>query len=130
MLLAVDVGNTNSVFAIIEHDKVIGEWRISTHAHRTADEYGMWLLQIFKLHAIDADQIEGAVLSTVVPDAQFALTAMCRTYCKIEPMVVGSNGVAIDMKVAVDKIEEVGACLLYTSPSPRDQRGSRMPSSA
>lgn len=109
MLLAVDVGNTNSVFALIKRDEVIGEWRISTQAHRTADEYGMWLLQLFKLHNIDASQIKGAILSTVVPDAQFALTMMCRTYCSIEPMIVGNGEVRIDMDVAIDKPEEVGA---------------------
>lgn len=109
MLLAVDVGNTNSVFALIKKDEVIGEWRISTQAHRTADEYGIWLLQLFKLHNIDVTKIKGAVLSTVVPDAQFALTMMCRSYCNIELMIIGSDGIRIDMKVALDKPEEVGA---------------------
>jgi len=109
MLLAVDVGNTNSVFAVIDNNKTIGEWRISTQSHRTADEYGVWLDQFFSPKNIAFSDITGAIIATVVPDAQFALTMMCRNACNVEPLIIGSKSVHINMKVALDKPEEVGA---------------------
>lgn len=109
MLLCIDVGNTNIVFALFDGDVLQGQWRMSTIAHRTADEYGVWLRQILQLEGLDATNISGAILSTVVPDTQFAMITLCRQYFKITPMIVGEKGFSVGMPVCVDKPQEVGA---------------------
>ena len=74
MLLAIDAGNTNTVFAVFDGAKLLGQWRMATDARRTADEYGVWLLQVMARAGIEAGSVKAAIISTVVPQALFALT--------------------------------------------------------
>ena len=109
MLLAIDVGNTNSVFAVFDGKNLIGQWRLSTIAHRTADEYGVWLNQILMQQGLSDAKFDGAIISTVVPESQFALTTMCKQYISVQPLIVGLDSVKLDMPIKIDKPEEVGA---------------------
>ena len=63
MLLVIDVGNTNVVFAVFDGDKLAGQWRISTDAKRTSDEYGVWLTQVLEHSEIAPKSITGAVVA-------------------------------------------------------------------
>jgi type III pantothenate kinase len=108
MLLAIDVGNTNTKFAI--HDGKIwrGQWRVSTDSTRTADEYAPWLAQLLGLHALALADIKSCIISTVVPQALFHLRNLSRRYVNFEPMVVGENA-DLGIEVRIDKPSEAGA---------------------
>ena len=109
MLLAIDAGNTNIVFAVFDGDTIKGQWRCSTTVERTADELGVWLHHLFTLSDVPKDAIKGAIIATVVPAAEFSLKTLCRRYFNVEPMVVGDPAVDLDMKIIMDRPSEVGA---------------------
>ncbi|MBF0168202.1 MAG: type III pantothenate kinase [Alphaproteobacteria bacterium] len=109
MLLAIDSGNTNIVFAVFDGEEVKGEWRASTGAMRTADELGVWLTQLLALAEIDRKQINAAIIATVVPAVLFNLKQLCRRYFGADPLVVGEEGVDLGLQVFLDRPEEVGA---------------------
>ena len=117
MLLAIDCGNTNTVFAVCDGDEMRGEWRIATDGRRTADEYAVWLTQLLALHGLKREDIDGAIIATVVPDALFNLQALCRRYFKADPLVVGDGGVTLGVKVLLDNPDEVGADRLVNAVS-------------
>jgi type III pantothenate kinase len=109
MLLAIDSGNTNIVFAVFDGDRMIGEWRSSTDTNRTADEFGVWLLHLLRLSNITPEQINASIIASVVPAMVFSLKQLCRRYFASEPLVVGEEGVDLGISVLLDRPEEVGA---------------------
>jgi type III pantothenate kinase len=110
MLLAIDAGNTNILFAVQDQGgKILGAWRGSTDAKRTADEYAVWLTQLMALEGLAPDRIDGAIIANVVPPLMFALKSLCRRYFKVEPMVVGEPGVDIGIEVRIARPDQVGA---------------------
>ncbi|WP_439532467.1 type III pantothenate kinase [Polymorphobacter sp.] len=111
MLLAIDVGNTNIVFAICEGETIRWRWRISTDGQRTADEYAVWLHQLMALEGVERTHIGAAIIATVVPPTLFNLQRLCRKYFAIEALVVDSRldfGIEIDLpnpaEVGADRI--------------------------
>lgn len=109
MLLAIDSGNTNIVFAVFDGEQVRGEWRASTDTERTADELGVWLNQLLAIEGLDRTSIKAAIIASVVPAMVFNLKTLCRRYFGCEPLVVGDEGVDLGLKVLLDRPEEVGA---------------------
>jgi len=109
MLLAIDSGNTNIVFAVFDGEKVKGEWRASTDAERTADELGVWLCQLLSIEGMARQDITATIIASVVPAMVFNLKTLCRRYFGCEPLVVGDEGVDLGIKVLLDRPEEVGA---------------------
>ncbi|GAB6053656.1 type III pantothenate kinase [Magnetospira thiophila] len=110
MLLAIDSGNTNTVFAVFDDDHVErGEWRCATDANRTADEYGVWLDRLMILKGLSREDVDAAIIATVVPANLFNLRMLCRAYFQCEPIVVGAEDVDLGIQVLVDRPEEVGA---------------------
>ena len=109
MLLAIDSGNTNIVFALFDGDQIRGEWRSSTNTERTADEFGVWLTQLMAMEGIDRKQVEACIIASVVPAVMFTLKNLCRRYFGREALVVGEEGVNLGLKVLLDRPEEVGA---------------------
>ena len=109
MLLAIDVGNTNTVFAVFEGAAMRGQWRAATDAGRTADEHAVWFGQLMARHDLQLDDIDHVVLSTVVPQCLAALTLLCEQYCGCRPMVVGEPEVELGIAVHVAQPGEVGA---------------------
>ena len=110
MLLAIDAGNTNVLFAVHDSDGVTqGAWRTSTDARRTADEYAVWLTQLMALEDMRPDRVHAAIIASVVPPVMFALKTLCRRYFKVEPMVVGEPGVEIGIEVRIARPDQVGA---------------------
>ena len=122
MLLVIDAGNTNVVFAVFKADKLLGQWRISTDAKRTADEYGVWLTQVLEHAGIKPSGIKGAVLASVVPQAIFDLRQLAKRYFNCELMVISDPRLKlkIGIKVLIDNPSEVGsdrlvnACAAWT----------------
>ncbi len=109
MLLAIDVGNTNTVFAFYEDNEQKAEWRIATDARRTADEYFVWLDHLMKLNDIGRKSIKGTVIATVAPQTLFNLKTLSRQYFKADPLVVGQAECDIGITVKMPRPQEVGA---------------------
>ena len=109
MLLAIDVGNTNIVFAVCEGEAIRWRWRISTDRNRTADEYAVWLHQLMALDGIGKTHIAAAVIATVVPQTLFALQRLCRKYFDTEAVIAGATGVELGIRVDMPNPAEVGA---------------------
>ncbi|MBI3446912.1 MAG: type III pantothenate kinase [Magnetospirillum sp.] len=109
MLLAIDSGNTNIVFAVYDGDVLRGEWRASTDSERTADELGVWLTQLLTIEGLNRLDITSAIVASVVPAMVFGLKTLCRRYFKCEPLVVGDEGVNLGLSILLDRPEEVGA---------------------
>ncbi len=109
MLLAISANNTNTVFAVWDGAELKGAWRAGTDARRTADEHVVWLDHLLALEHLSRDDIDGAIISSVVPDANFNLRRLCRAYCNSDPLIVGAPDVAIGIEARVDRPEEVGA---------------------
>jgi len=124
MLLAIDSGNTNTVFAVFDgHGEIRGEWRASTNDKRTADEYGVWLMQLMARDGLSPDDIDAAIVATVVPATLFSLKTLCRTYFHSEPVIVGEPGVKLGFEVLVDQPDEVGADRLVNTISSHQRYG-------
>lgn len=124
MLLAIDCGNTNTVFAVFDDaGTIVGEWRSSTATNRTADEIGVWLLQLMRIGRIDSAHIDAAIIATVVPAALFNLRLMCRRYFECQPLVVGTPEVDLGIEVHLDRPEEVGADRLVNAVAAKAEYG-------
>jgi type III pantothenate kinase len=109
MLLAIDVGNTNTKFAVHDGQTWRGQWRASTDPRRTADEYAPWLSEILALANLSFADIHACIVSTVVPQALFNLRNLSRRYLNTEPMVIGEDGLKLGIDVRIDKPSEAGA---------------------
>ena len=109
MLLAIDSGNTNIVFAIYDGDERRGEWRSSSDAKRTADEYGVWLSQLMALGGLRTQDIDAGIIANVVPETLFSLKTLCRKYFACDPLIVGEPEVELGIDILVDAPDEVGA---------------------
>jgi type III pantothenate kinase len=109
MLMAINSGNTNAVFALFEGEKKRFVWRAATDGRRTADEYAVWLTQLMALEGIKRTDVSGAIVANVVPQAEFNLKQLCRRYFGCEPMVIGDKSVKLGVKVLLDRPEEAGA---------------------
>ncbi len=122
LLLAVDVGNTNTVFAVYQVRRPLGQWRISTVRNRTGDEYTAALTQLMALDGIDHRAVDDVVISSVVPEALFALKAMCRHAFDCTPKIVGEN-LKVTIDIAMDNPHEVGADRLVNAVAAHGRYG-------
>jgi len=109
MLLAIDAGNTNIVFALLEDGVVRGRWRIATDLRRTADEYAVWLLQLFALEGFAKSDVTGVVIGTVVPRALHNLEVLATKYFGVAPLVAGEGAAAWPIALDVEEPQNVGA---------------------
>jgi type III pantothenate kinase len=109
MLLAIDAGNTNTVFALFEGEAMVAQWRLSTAHTRTADEYAIWLTQLMGLKNIDSKAITGAICASVVPQVNYELKTLCRRYFNTELLLIGEPNVKLGIAIEIDRPEEVGA---------------------
>ncbi len=122
MLLAIDVGNTNAVFAIHDGEKIIGEWRCSTDYRRTADEYFVWLKHLMGHQGIEA-KINAVIISSTVPRVVFNLRVLADRYFDCRPMVVGKPDVDLGIEVRVDPETSVGPDRLVNTVAGYDLYG-------
>ena len=120
MLLVIDVGNTNTVLGVYEGDELIRHWRLQTHHGRTSDEHGIFLRQLFELSELDADDVDGAIISCVVPPMERIIVEMIDEYFACRPRVVGDD-IAVDMEVEYDNPDEVGADRLVNAVAAWDR---------
>jgi len=109
MLLAVDVGNTNVVFALFDGDDMRARWRIATDPRRTGDEYAVWLMQLLQIEGLGKDDISAMIVSSVVPRTRHNLTVLAQKYFGVEPLFAGEGAAAYDVVIDVDEPRSVGA---------------------
>lgn len=107
MLFAVDAGNTNVVVAVYDGDIQKALWRCQTNSGRTADEYAAWLYQLFTKEGLSFGDITDAIISSVVPDANYQLSQFCVNNFGCEPFMVSHETVHLPIKL--DKPSEIGA---------------------
>ncbi len=121
MLLAIDAGNTNIVFAVHDGKDIRCEWRAVTETTRTADEYAVLLQPLLQLNGLAFSDLHSAIIATVVPAALFDLRQLCRRYLNCEPLVVGDPDVDLGIGVQVDRPEAVGADRLVNTVAAHDR---------
>lgn len=109
MLLVIDVGNTNTVFALHDGETWRASWRSSTDATRTADDHAVWLGTLMRGDGMDLKQIKGCIISTVVPQAKFNFRNLSRRYFDAEPLFVGDPEVKLGVPIRIRRPEQVGA---------------------
>lgn len=108
MLLAIEQGNTNTLFAVHDGANWIAQWRTATESNRTADEYAVWLNQLLGMRGLAIKQLDGCIISSVVPQSIFNLRNLARRYLSVEPLVIGDN-VDLGIEVRITKPTEAGA---------------------
>jgi len=112
MLLAIDVGNTNTVLGLYklegETPELAAHWRVTTHRTQTADEYGVLFVNLFQMHGMAASQVTSIIISSVVPPVESTLRQVCESYFKLTPLFV-EPGIRTGMPVLVDNPAELGA---------------------
>lgn len=108
MILVIDVGNTNIVLGVYEDKELIASWRLSTDSKRTSDEYGVQVIQLFLQNKLDPSDVEGVIISSVVPNIMYSLEHMIKKYFEVEPIIVGP-GVKTGINIKYDNPKEVGA---------------------
>ena len=108
MLLAIEQGNTNTMFALHDGAGWIAQWRTATDSQRTADEYAVWLHQLLSMQGLALSTIQDCIISSVVPQSVFNLRNLARRYLKVEPLVVGEN-VELGIDIRIEKPSEAGA---------------------
>jgi type III pantothenate kinase len=123
MLLAIDVGNTNTVLGLYRLDttagtvpagtvegerELIAHWRVTTHRTQTSDEYGVLFVNLFNMHGLAVDQVHHIIISSVVPPVESTLRRVCEKYFHLQPLFV-EPGIKTGMPVLVDNPAELGA---------------------
>ena len=109
MLLAIDAGNTNVVFALLEGRNIRARWRIATDPRRTADEYAVWLNQLLMLEGFKITDVHAVIIATVVPRALHNLQVLAEKYFKTTPLVAGQPPVDWGIELDVAEPGSVGA---------------------
>jgi len=109
MLLAIDAGNTNLVFALVDAGEIRARWRIATDPRRTADEYAVWLHQLIVMQGLGPDAVDAVIIGTVVPRTLHNLQVLATKYFGVEPLVAGQGDAEWGVELDVEEPRSVGA---------------------
>ncbi len=109
MLLAIDIGNTNVVFALFDGRQIKARWRIASDPRRTGDEYAVWLIQLMEIEGFSRADVKQIIFASVVPRADHNVTVLAQKYFKLEPVVAGQGKAAWPFAVDVDQPSSLGA---------------------
>jgi type III pantothenate kinase len=122
MLLAIDSGNTNVVFAVYNGNELLASWRAVTNPKRTADEYAVWLTQLMALAGLAQRDIDATIIANVVPEASFNLIGLCQRYFKSEPLIIGRPNCKLGINIDLDMPpQNVGADRIANAVAARDR---------
>lgn len=116
MLLAIDIGNTNIKYGVFDNDELIASFRVSSRLSRTADEYGSVLLNLLANSNVDKNQIDGVIMSSVIPSLNYTICHMCEYFFGVTPLMVGP-GIKTGLNIKADNAKEVGADIIVNSVS-------------
>jgi type III pantothenate kinase len=109
MLLAIDAGNTNIVFALVKAREIRARWRIATDPRRTADEYVVWLRELLELEGYTSLDVDAVMIGTVVPRATHNLQVLASKYFGVEALIAGQGEASWPIALEVDEPQNVGA---------------------
>lgn len=124
MLFVIDVGNTNTVIGIFSGNDLIHEWRIRTDRHKTEDEFGMLIRSLLDHKGLTFSDINGMIISSVVPPIMFALEKMCLEYFGLKALIVGNDTVHSYLSMAYPHPEEIGADRIVNAVGAIEHYGS------
>jgi type III pantothenate kinase len=108
MILAVDIGNTHTVLGLFRGEDLVANWKLQTDSRRTEDEMGSYLLSFFREGGVDKDEIQGVVVSCVVPPIMHAFEEMVQRHLGTRPLVVGP-GIKTGIPIHYENPKEVGS---------------------
>jgi type III pantothenate kinase len=123
LIFVFDVGNTNTVLGVYKGDELKYHWRVETHRNRTEDEFGMIVKSLFENSGLSFTDIDGIIISSVVPPIMFALERMCKKYFNINPLVVGP-GIKTGLNIKYENPKEVGADRIVNAVAAIHEYGS------
>lgn len=123
MLLAIDAGNTNVVFALVEDGRILSRWRVATDPRRTADQYAVWLHQLLAMDGRAMSDVGAVIIATVVPRALHNLQLLSQKYFHVEALVAGRA--PVDWGIELDVVEPatVGADRVVNAIAAHDAHG-------
>src|SRR5699024_1188202 len=124
MLFVLDIGNTNTVLGVFEQDELKYEWRIMTDRHKTADEFGILFKSLFEYKGISFSDINGVIISSVVPPIITALEEMSRHYFGMEPFVVGKDDYSSLLAMNYPNPQEIGADRIVNAVAAIEKHGA------
>ena len=128
MLLAIDVGNTNTVIGLYDGDELVHDWRIRTGADYTVDEYGMLILSLYKTAHVGMETVKsltGIIISCVAPPMLNILEPLCQKYFKLKPLIVGP-GIKTGIPIHYDNPREIGADRIVNAVAAREKYGNNV----
>ena len=108
MIICVDIGNTNIKYAVFDKDELVVSFRVATDSKKTSDEYGTQLISMLGVKNIRAEDIEGGILSSVVPSLDYTILHMCFVYLQVT-MLQLAPGLKSGLNLRCDNAREVGA---------------------
>ena len=111
MILAVDIGNSNIVIGGVKDDKILFEARLRTDATKTSDEYCIDVKMILEVYEVSAREVEGAIISSVVPQVMNSINTALKKLCGVEPLVVGP-GLKTGLNIKIENPAQTGADLV------------------
>lgn len=116
MLLTIDIGNTNIKYGIYKGKELVASFRVSSRISRTADEYGSVLVNLLDDRGIKKADVDGIIISSVIPPLNYTICHMCEYFFGITPLMVGP-GIKTGLNVKTDNPKEVGADIIVNSVS-------------
>ena len=122
MLLAIDIGNTNIKYGVFNDNKLVASFRVSSRLSRTADEYGAVLVNLLSTMGIQKKDIDGVILSSVIPSLNYTICHMCEFFFNQTPMMIGP-GIKTGLNIKTDNAKEVGADIIVNSVSAFTKHG-------
>lgn len=123
LIFVFDVGNTNIVLGVYDQEVLKHHWRVETNRHRTEDEFGMIIKNLFDHVQLSFSDIDGIIISSVVPPIMFSLERMCQKYFHIKPLVVGP-GIKTGLDIKYENPREVGADRIVNAVAAIHEYGS------
>ena len=126
MILTLDIGNTNIKTALFDGKEMVKYWRLSTNITNTSDEYGITIMNLFRHGGVDAKDVEGIVISSVVPTINFTIEHMCLNYFGITPTFI-APGVKTGINIRYENPRELGSDRIANAVAAYDEYGGEKP---
>ena len=126
MIFCIDIGNTNIKYGVFDGDKLVASFRVVSQRSSTADEYGIVVRDLLRNAGIRRGDIEGVIMSSVIPQLNYTIAHMCEYYLGYEPTMVGP-GIKTGINVKVDNPAEAGADRIVNSVAAYKKYGGKKP---
>ena len=126
MVICIDIGNTNIKYAIYDGEGLKFSFRVATDLKKTSDEYGALLTSMLAANDVQVDEIEGGIISSVVPSLDYTIEKMCEIYLHIQPLKI-APGLKSGLNIRCDDAREVGADRIVNCVSALVHYGENIP---